>query len=97
CETTCCEDICNPGCNPVTNAGCDAANGEGCDIDPNNPGGYTCFTNDSVTACQMCDESNGPFCGAGLTCLSDDNCGAFCCTDADCGTGKCDKTQLPNE
>jgi hypothetical protein len=71
---------------------------EACDIDPNNPGAYTCFrTTMGVAICQMCDESNGPFCDPGLTCLSDGSCGAFCCTDADCGTGRCEMSQVPGQ
>lgn len=97
CEGTCCQDICSPPCNPVDNAGCSAANMEACDVDLGTGMGYTCFkTTMGAALCQMCDEMNGPFCGPGMTCLSDGSCAAFCCDDKDCGTGKCDKTMLPN-
>jgi hypothetical protein len=45
----------------------------------------------------MCDETAGPYCAAGMTCLSDGSCAAFCCADSDCGSGKCDKTMIPSE
>jgi hypothetical protein len=81
-----------PPCNPVTNDPCDSAAGEACDHSAN---GFVCFpAPNDVVQCEMCDESAGPFCEAGHTCLSDGACAAYCCDDGDCGTGKCDKTIL---
>jgi hypothetical protein len=78
-------------CNPVTNAACDTAAGEACDF-----GGtaFKCYpAPNTINLCQACDATNGPFCKGGETC---DNgvCAKFCCTNADCGAGMCDKTGM---
>ena len=81
-------------CNPVTNEGC-MAGAEECDLATG--GVFQCFASDPSDApiCQMCDEAAGPFCGAGMTCLGDGSCARYCCDDADCGSGKCDKSSEP--
>ena len=93
CQSAKCAGPCTPvSCNPVTNEGCNAAGGEACD---HSPTGFSCFpAPNDVVQCDVCDEKNGPFCEAGHTCLADGACAAYCCDDADCGTGKCDKTIL---
>lgn len=75
-------------CNPITNEGC-TEEGSVCDFGAN---GFECYPppNDSAL-CQACNVADGPFCGAGLTCVND-QCVAFCCTNEDCGTGTCDTT-----
>lgn len=55
-------------CNPVTNQGCNAAAGEACDF--NGMGGYQCYGGDNVAfLCNDCDNTFGPHCQPGLTCL----------------------------
>jgi len=75
-------------CNPFTGAPCNTAQGESCDFGGSD---FKCYgpPND-VALCGACDDTT-TFCKVGLTCLGDGKCTAFCCTDADCGTGgKCD-------
>ena len=82
-------------CNPVTNAGCAA--GEECDGDVDNSNdliGFICYPPpNTAKVCDTCDDMNGPYCGGGLTCVgvsaTTSVCARFCCSDADCGTGKC--------
>ena len=83
-------------CNPVTNAGCQA--GEECDYDIDSMGntiGFGCYPPPNPTmVCQKCDLNNNITCAGGLTCFAydmagDSVCAKYCCTDADCGTGKC--------
>ncbi|MFO0613636.1 MAG: hypothetical protein U0414_13655 [Polyangiaceae bacterium] len=95
CANGCCTADCfDPGCNPVTNEGCDAANGEACDFTGD---AYACFPPDNDTpACGECDNLNGPFCEATLTCNSDADgntgCTHYCCDDMDCSaSATCDK------
>ena len=86
-------------CNPLTNGGCDSDAGEACDIDPN--GDLGCFPPpppNTAALCAACDDNNIA-CAPGSTCLPATNapdggseCAHFCCTDADCGSGHCDKT-----
>jgi hypothetical protein len=84
-----CKDKCNPmlepTCNPITNEGCKA--GDACDTAQ---GGYQCYAppNDKKL-CEACGQADG-FCEGGLTCIG--TCAKFCCDDADCGTGKCEKS-----
>ncbi len=77
---------CYPGtpCNPVTNEGCTAA-GAACDVGDT---GFQCYDppND-VPTCGACSDTTG-FCEAGNVCV-DGQCLHYCCTDADCGSGKC--------
>ncbi len=79
-------------CNPVTRAPCKAD--ESCDF-TNMGTGYQCYPPpNAAKLCGACSASDpGPFCGNGTTC---DNgiCVKFCCTDADCGAGKCDTTKM---
>ena len=79
-------------CNPVTNAGCDAAKGEACDFKDK---GYHCYAGPNANnLCAACGpKNNAGQCKGGSTCLPgpDGNCGKFCCTDGDCGAGKCEK------
>jgi hypothetical protein len=75
-------------CNPVTNAGC-PTDGSTCDF---NGSSFVCFPPpNSVDVCGSCDTTNGPFCGAGLSCVElpgeQGSCYRYCCTDADCGSG----------
>jgi hypothetical protein len=82
-------------CNPITNAPCDTAAGEACDFQGN---GYHCYAGpNDKSLCEACGPSNAnSTCKGGSTCLPgpDGNCGKFCCDNADCGTGKCDKTDM---
>jgi hypothetical protein len=97
CVTTVPENDAGTGveCNPVTNSPCAAA--DECDGDADNSGnsiGFVCFPGpNDATICGACDNQNGPFCGAGLTCFDFGGatplCAKYCCTDADCGAGKC--------
>jgi len=79
-------------CNPVSGSGC--SDGEVCDS--NYPGVFSCAVNAGSLAklCQPCDNVNSPYCDVGLHCYTGSNtCARFCCTDADCGTGKCQLDQ----
>jgi hypothetical protein len=71
-------------CNPMTSAGCTGA-GSACDIGAS---GFECYPppND-VALCGTCGEAEG-FCVAGAVCI-ESKCMHYCCTDADCGSGKC--------
>jgi hypothetical protein len=75
-------------CNPVTNEGC--KEGETCD---GGPKGFECYPppNDSKI-CESCNNQGGPFCGAGLACVSG-KCAKYCCDDTDCGGGSCNKEE----
>lgn len=77
-------------CNPMTNAGCTNA-GAACDIGET---GFQCYDppND-VAVCGACGD--GAFCQPGNVCI-DSQCLHYCCTDADCGTGKCYDVPLQN-
>lgn len=92
CLDTSCATECAPPpneCNPITNEGCDTAAGEACDFGQS----LTCYpAPNDVALCGACDAAMGPFCQAGSTCALNNQCTKFCCTDADCGTGKCDLT-----
>ena len=82
-------------CNPVTNAPCDVDAGLGCDTDFK--GDYTCQGQSTVALCGSCNEVNGPYCIGTATCLpltdaGSQQCFRYCCTDADCAPGHCDKT-----
>lgn len=91
-------------CNPITNGGCDSDAGEACDIDPN--GDLGCFPPpppNTAALCAACDD-NTIACAPGSTCLPATNapdagseCAHFCCTDADCGNGHCDKTTFNSD
>ncbi|APR81212.1 Tryptophan synthase alpha chain [Minicystis rosea] len=101
CASTSCSDPCTPksSCNPVTNEGCNAAGGEACDL--NSSGVFVCFppTNDAALCAACSNGSAGPYCKAGTHCAEDANggkCTAYCCTDEDCGTGKCDMSAMPS-
>ena len=82
-------------CNPVTNEPCEA--GEACDVyapEPNGPVvGFHCYPDDNVAElCEPCnsDSKDGKlvFCVGGLTCINK-ACVRYCCSDLDCGDGKC--------
>lgn len=95
CMKTTCMEACAPPdqCNPVTNAGC-APDGSQCDLV--NPGMFVCFPPFGTPGalCAACDNLKGPFCGPGLRCHpTSHTCARFCCTDADCGTGRCELNQ----
>jgi hypothetical protein len=70
-------------CNPMTQAGCTTPGGA-CDIAAT---GFECYPppND-IAVCGACGD--GAFCQAGNVCINS-QCLHYCCTDADCGTGKC--------
>jgi hypothetical protein len=83
-------------CNPVTNIPCAA--GLTCDstVDSNNDiSGFACFGGPNEAAlCEACNTATtGPLCTGGLVCANVTGdvqaCAHFCCTDADCGTGRC--------
>ncbi|MEP7125692.1 MAG: hypothetical protein ABJE95_32480 [Byssovorax sp.] len=79
-------------CNPITNAPCTA--GQACDVA--GTGAFKCYDPppaNTAAVCAKCDLAGGTACAGGETC---DNgiCVKYCCTDADCGAGKCDKTTL---
>jgi hypothetical protein len=83
-------------CNPVTNEGC--INHKACDLAENAT--YQCFSGNNVVAlCGTCDDAS-QFCKPGLRCrhqVAGDKlgqCARYCCDDGDCGSGKCDKTNL---
>jgi hypothetical protein len=77
-------------CNPVTNVGCATA-GEACDIAES---GFQCYPppND-IAVCGVCGD--GAFCAPGNVCVNG-QCLHYCCTDGDCGSGKCYDVPLQN-
>ncbi len=78
-------------CNPVTGKGCADDT-----CDSVYPGYFDCTgdTGTPVKLCGACDNVNSPFCGAELHCLpKTSTCARYCCTDADCGTGRCELDQ----
>ncbi len=78
-------------CNPVSGSGC-----AGAECDADYPGVFECSVNGGTLSrlCEPCDDVNSPFCGSGLHCFAGSStCARFCCTDADCGTGKCELDQ----
>src|SRR6185437_12474205 len=85
-------------CNPVTNGAC--ASGKACDVTSANGAvnGFDCYpgTGDTAKLCAICDDTNGPFCAEGLSCAAASGdisgCARYCCTDADCGSGRCAKS-----
>jgi len=94
--TTCFKGKCSSACrsldecNPVTNDGCDTASGEACDAVY--PGQFACLPSFGTLAgiCQPCDNFYSPYCSPGLRChAATHECARYCCTDADCGSGKC--------
>jgi hypothetical protein len=76
-------------CDPITASQCDIANGETCDHSAS-LGGFKCFPGpNSSTVGQMCGDT-GPFCGPSTACNTDIwLCEHYCCSDADCGLGRC--------
>ncbi|HEY1957004.1 MAG TPA: hypothetical protein VGH28_15400 [Polyangiaceae bacterium] len=88
-------------CNPVTNAGCDVDAGESCDI--GDDGTIACFPPpppNTQPLCATCDSNTQ--CMPTTSCwpaASNSNglCMRFCCTDADCGGGHCDKTTFQTD
>ncbi len=80
-------------CNPVTNEFCDSAKGEACDFEGK---GYHCYPGQNVRAlCETCGPTSAAGqCKPGSTCLPgpEGKCGKFCCSSAECGAGKCDKS-----
>ncbi|MEZ4311954.1 MAG: hypothetical protein R3F14_28330 [Polyangiaceae bacterium] len=78
-------------CNPVTNEGCDSLLGETCD---RAGGGFACQPAPwNKGLCESC--AMGDRCGPGLVCSGDGRCARYCCADADCGTGTCEKGWVP--
>lgn len=82
-------------CNPITNELCDTANGEACDLKGD---GYHCYPGPNAkNLCDTCGPTgNMGQCKGGSTCLPgpDGKCGKFCCSDAECGAGKCNKMDM---
>jgi hypothetical protein len=83
-------------CNPVTNEGCAA--GDDCDVSTDSNGnviGFFCYNPVGTAAlCATCDDTTtATTCVNGATCFGYGNdqfsCAQYCCSDADCGTGKC--------
>lgn len=91
-------------CNPVTNEGCPTAEEQGpgsnlpgssCDIIEGGDG-FRCYgPPNGVELCGECPGEGDNFCGPGTTCLG--QCAAYCCDDADCGTGTCSFDTLAPE
>lgn len=84
-------------CNPVTNEGCNTEAGEACDVSLE---GFECYPAPGMLeVCSACGAGAG--CGAGLMCLSGDSanvadrCARWCCDDGDCGSGRCDRSFVP--
>jgi len=76
-------------CNPVTNAPC--ASGYACDVaaPAGTITGFECYPPpNTALVCGACDDST-TFCAGGETCFSGAECAHYCCTNADCGAGKC--------
>jgi hypothetical protein len=101
CEDSSCKTECTPtsDCNPVTNSGCTTA-GDGCDL--NQDGTYKCFGDATEALCAACSYVSGAekYCAPTMYCIADQTtqmgkCARYCCTDADCGTGKCDTSTFP--
>jgi hypothetical protein len=83
-------------CNPVTNAPC--AVGQACDIKVDSSSemvtGFACYDGPNDAAlCAACSVTGGASCGGGLSCANVSPtwlaCARFCCSDADCGAGRC--------
>jgi hypothetical protein len=83
-------------CNPVTNVSCDG--GQACDITVDSSSemvtGFTCYDGpNDATLCGACSVNGGASCGGGLSCANVSPtwlaCARFCCSDADCGAGRC--------
>jgi len=86
-------------CNPVTNAGCSGSDVCGPDATGTT---YTCQPQGSPANLAACDDCSDPAstCGAGGICIALDESGSvaicveMCCTDADCGLGRCSTTGI---
>jgi hypothetical protein len=75
-------------CNPVNRSGCPDKI-----CDTSYPGIFDCYENSGTLGklCDPCDNVNSPYCGPGLHCHpASGTCARYCCTDADCGTGRCE-------
>jgi hypothetical protein len=80
-------------CNPVTHAGC-PNDGTQCELVF--PGIFACVPPSGAPAqvCQSCNFGMGPYCGSGLRCeVTTLQCARYCCSDLDCGTGRCELNQ----
>jgi len=81
-------------CNPVTHEGCSTV-GSSCDLAY--PGYFQCYQPQGTPAnlCEPCDFHDLPFCNSGLRCHPvSKTCARYCCSDADCGTGRCETNQM---
>jgi hypothetical protein len=84
-------------CNPVTNEGC-----TGTDVcGPDNGYSFYCQPAGSPVGVAICGDCTavGATCAAGGYCAGsaagpDSTCVQMCCTDADCGGGRCDSAFL---
>jgi hypothetical protein len=95
CLTKNCAAACGESsyCNPVTHNGC-PSDGTQCELVY--PGIFACIPPGGLPAqiCQPCNFTVGPYCGSGLRCdITSLQCARYCCTDADCGTGRCELNQ----
>ena len=82
-------------CNPVTNAGCTGT--DVCQPDLGNTN-YVCQPAWSTANVPVCGACKGfTSCAPGGLCAGTDAnhvyCAQMCCTNADCGSGKCEMTQ----
>lgn len=96
CMKTNCSDVCPPEdkCNPVTHNGC-MSDGSSCDLAY--PGIFGCYLAVGTPAglCEPCQFQQQPYCGSGLRCHpATKTCARYCCSDADCGTGRCELDQM---
>ncbi len=79
-------------CNPVTGAPCALDAGETCDYQGD---GFHCYAAppaNTAVVCSACDDTIGPACAPGNTCVPVDGgsaCARFCCVDGECGSGHC--------
>ena len=88
-QTSCGPSIGRGVCDPISAWPCDLAGGETCDFS-HQLGGFQCLPppNDAKF-CDACDNTAGPYCGAGTTCGPNGWCERYCCADADCRIGTC--------
>jgi hypothetical protein len=99
--TTCLQTNCSTQCgaksycHPVTHTMC-ATDGTQCELVY--PGIFACVPpipgGTPAQVCQPCSFDFGPYCGSGLRCdVTSLQCARYCCSDLDCGTGRCELNQ----
>jgi hypothetical protein len=89
-STNCATECTKDQCNAVTVSGCPDPTQFNCELVFG--GMFVCFQLEFMpaTQCQPCDNLYGPYCGSGLRCHASGTCARYCCSDADCGTGRCE-------